>query len=97
MLVKLEEDIFGVEGGIEDDKTPHEEVGFENINCGKEIGLIPSTTDPPNLELKEVPRHLEYAFREKNSKLPLIIAPNVLEKQKEKLLDFLKKHKSAVA
>ncbi|GKC35702.1 reverse transcriptase domain-containing protein [Tanacetum coccineum] len=33
-----------------------------------------SIEEPPDLELKDLPSHLEYAFLEKNDKLPVIIA-----------------------
>ncbi|GJR37429.1 reverse transcriptase domain-containing protein [Tanacetum coccineum] len=35
-----------------------------------------SCKDPPDLELKDLPSHLEYAFLEGNDKLPIIIAKN---------------------
>ncbi|CAK7349518.1 unnamed protein product, partial [Dovyalis caffra] len=40
---------------------------FEEIDRGKEIRLKPSLEDPPNLELKTLPKHLEYAFLGKDS------------------------------
>ncbi|GJU46968.1 hypothetical protein Tco_1204234 [Tanacetum coccineum] len=33
-----------------------------------------SIEEPPELELKDLPSHLEYAFLEENDKLPVIIA-----------------------
>ncbi|GJV33837.1 reverse transcriptase domain-containing protein [Tanacetum coccineum] len=36
-----------------------------------------SIDDPPNLELKDLPPHLEYAFLEGTSKLPVIIAKDL--------------------
>ncbi|GKD25188.1 reverse transcriptase domain-containing protein [Tanacetum coccineum] len=40
-----------------------------------------SCEDPPNLELKDLPSHLEYAFLEGDDKLPVIIAKNLKDKE----------------
>ncbi|GJS85059.1 hypothetical protein Tco_0751600 [Tanacetum coccineum] len=41
--------------------------------------IEPSIDEPPEVELKELPPHLEYAFLEGDNKLPVIIAnPNYL-------------------
>ncbi|GKB48195.1 reverse transcriptase domain-containing protein [Tanacetum coccineum] len=53
--------------------------------------------DPPNLEIKDLPPHLEYAFLEGTSKLPVIIAKNLKREKKEQLLKVLKSHKRAIA
>nr|GEV60284.1 reverse transcriptase domain-containing protein [Tanacetum cinerariifolium] len=39
--------------------------------------------EPPELELKELPSHLEYAFLEDSNKLPVIIAKNLKDVEKE--------------
>ena len=70
---------------------------FEKIEQSGEKRLKPSVEDPPVLELKVLPAHLEYAFLEKDSKLPVIIASGLRADQKEKLLVALKKHKRAIA
>ncbi|GJR97007.1 reverse transcriptase domain-containing protein [Tanacetum coccineum] len=41
-----------------------------------------SCEDPPDLELKDLPSHLEYAFLEGDDKLPVIIAKNLLAEDK---------------
>ncbi|GJT38523.1 reverse transcriptase domain-containing protein [Tanacetum coccineum] len=56
-----------------------------------------SCEDPPNLELKDLPSHLEYAFLEGNDKLPVIIAKNLKDKDKTALIKVLKSHKHAIA
>ncbi|GKC29593.1 reverse transcriptase domain-containing protein [Tanacetum coccineum] len=56
-----------------------------------------SIDDPPDLELKDLPSHLEYAFLEGTSKLPIIIAKNLKREEKEQLLKVLKSHKRAIA
>ncbi|GKD55243.1 reverse transcriptase domain-containing protein [Tanacetum coccineum] len=57
--------------------------------------LTRSTT--PELELKDLPSHLEYAFLEGTDKLPIIIAKNLKEDEKVRLLKVLKSHKRAIA
>ncbi|GKB44878.1 reverse transcriptase domain-containing protein, partial [Tanacetum coccineum] len=56
-----------------------------------------SIDDPPDLELKDLPPHLEYAFLEGTSKLPIIIAKDLKREEKEQLLKVLKSHKRAIA
>ncbi|GKF87088.1 hypothetical protein Tco_0257965, partial [Tanacetum coccineum] len=40
----------------------------------KQYMIEPSVHEPPEVELKELPPHLEYAFLEDDNKLPVIIA-----------------------
>ncbi|GJU72947.1 reverse transcriptase domain-containing protein [Tanacetum coccineum] len=48
-----------------------------------------SIEEPPELELKDLPSHLEYAFLEENDKLPVIIAKGLKNVEKDALLkDF---------
>ncbi|GKD28504.1 reverse transcriptase domain-containing protein [Tanacetum coccineum] len=49
------------------------------------------------LELKDLPYHLEYAFLEGTDKLPVIIAKDLKEGKKVRLLKVLKSHKHAIA
>ncbi|GKB97936.1 hypothetical protein Tco_0984073 [Tanacetum coccineum] len=55
--------------------------------------LIP----PPELELKDLPSHLEYAYLEENNKLPVIIPKGLKDDEKDALLKVLKSHKRAIA
>ncbi|GKA36498.1 reverse transcriptase domain-containing protein [Tanacetum coccineum] len=48
-----------------------------------------SIDDPPDLELKDLPPHLEYAYLEGTSKLPVIIAKDLKREEKEQLLKIL--------
>ncbi|KAI3732773.1 hypothetical protein L1987_63981 [Smallanthus sonchifolius] len=57
----------------------------------------PSIEDPPPVELKELPSHLEYAFLDGESRLPVIIASDLTSDEKERLLEVLKQHKQAIA
>nr|GEV96517.1 hypothetical protein [Tanacetum cinerariifolium] len=50
-----------------------------------------SIEEPSELELKELPSHLEYAFLE-TDKLPVIIAKDLKDVEKEALLKVLKSH-----
>nr|GEX77240.1 hypothetical protein [Tanacetum cinerariifolium] len=43
--------------------------------------------EPPELELKELPSHLEYAFLEDSNELPIIIAKNLKDDEKEALIN----------
>nr|GEX74634.1 retrovirus-related Pol polyprotein from transposon 17.6 [Tanacetum cinerariifolium] len=52
---------------------------------------------PPELELKELPSHLEYAFLEDSNKFPVIIAKNLKVDEREALINVLKSHKRAIA
>ncbi|GKB86713.1 reverse transcriptase domain-containing protein [Tanacetum coccineum] len=64
----------------------------------KELKIVKSSIDdPPELELKDLPSHLEYAFLEGTDKLPVIIAKNLKEDEKVRLLKVLKSHKRAIA
>ncbi|GJV89872.1 reverse transcriptase domain-containing protein [Tanacetum coccineum] len=56
-----------------------------------------SIEEPPELELKDLPSHLEYAYLEENDKLPVIIAKGLKDDEKEALLKVLKSHKRAIA
>ncbi|GKE32798.1 reverse transcriptase domain-containing protein, partial [Tanacetum coccineum] len=56
-----------------------------------------SIDDPLELELKDLPSHLEYAFLEGTAKLPVIIAKDLKEDEKIRLLKVLKSHKRAIA
>ncbi|GJZ81960.1 reverse transcriptase domain-containing protein [Tanacetum coccineum] len=56
-----------------------------------------SIDDPPELELKDLPSHLEYAFLEGTDKLPVIISKELKDKEKAALLKVLKSHKRAIA
>ncbi|GJW01275.1 reverse transcriptase domain-containing protein [Tanacetum coccineum] len=56
-----------------------------------------SIDEPPEVELKDLPPHLEYAFLEGNDKLPVIIAKDLKDEEKAALIKVLKSHKRAIA
>ncbi|GJW09667.1 reverse transcriptase domain-containing protein [Tanacetum coccineum] len=56
-----------------------------------------SVDEPPEVELKDLPPHLEYAFLEDNNKLPVIIAKDLSVDEKTALIKVLKSRKQAIA
>nr|GEZ05999.1 reverse transcriptase domain-containing protein [Tanacetum cinerariifolium] len=56
-----------------------------------------SIDEPPMVELKDLPPHLEYAFLEGDDKLPIIIAKDLKDEEKTTLIKVLKSHKQALA
>nr|GFB75452.1 reverse transcriptase domain-containing protein [Tanacetum cinerariifolium] len=53
--------------------------------------------EPPEVELKDLPHHLENAFLEGDNKLPVIIAKELRIEEKAALIKVLKSHKRAIA
>nr|GEU75568.1 reverse transcriptase domain-containing protein [Tanacetum cinerariifolium] len=56
-----------------------------------------SDDEPPEVELKEVPPHLEYAFLGENNKWLVIIAKDLSVNEKSALINVLKSRKKAIA
>nr|GEY41279.1 reverse transcriptase domain-containing protein [Tanacetum cinerariifolium] len=52
-----------------------------------------SVDEPPEVELKDLPPHLEYAFLEGDNKLPIIIAKELGDEEKSALIKVLKSYK----
>ncbi|GJW10270.1 hypothetical protein Tco_1576097 [Tanacetum coccineum] len=71
---------------------PLEEQKFEELKT-----VEPSSDELPELELKDLPPHLEYAFLEGTDKLPVIIAKDLKDEDKTALLKVLRSHKHAIA
>nr|GFA36728.1 reverse transcriptase domain-containing protein [Tanacetum cinerariifolium] len=53
--------------------------------------------EPPDVELKDLPPHLEYAFLEGDDKFPVIITKDLSVEEKTALITVLKSHKRAIA
>nr|GEW85562.1 reverse transcriptase domain-containing protein [Tanacetum cinerariifolium] len=68
-----------------------------DLKLAEEIKAKSSVEEPPELELKELPSHLEYAFLEETNKLPIIIAKDLKDAKKEALIKVLKSHKWAIS
>nr|GEZ73795.1 reverse transcriptase domain-containing protein [Tanacetum cinerariifolium] len=56
-----------------------------------------SNDEPPEVELKELPPHLEYAFLGENEKWSVIIAKDLNVNEKTALINVLKSRKKAIA
>ncbi|GKF19495.1 reverse transcriptase domain-containing protein, partial [Tanacetum coccineum] len=56
-----------------------------------------SIDEPPVVELKDLPPHLEYAFLEDNNNFPVIIAKDLIVDEKIALIKVLKSRKQAIA
>ncbi|GJY95961.1 reverse transcriptase domain-containing protein [Tanacetum coccineum] len=69
----------------------------------KELKVCETKTDkysidePPDVELKDLLPHLEYAFLEGDNKLPVIIAKDLSVEEKAALIKVLMSHKRAIA
>nr|GFC00199.1 reverse transcriptase domain-containing protein [Tanacetum cinerariifolium]GFC14226.1 reverse transcriptase domain-containing protein [Tanacetum cinerariifolium] len=71
---------------------------FTNELKACEAKTIKSFVDePPEVELKDLPPHLEYTFLKGDNKLPVIIAKELVEEEKAALIKVLKSHKRAIA
>ncbi|GKF49384.1 hypothetical protein Tco_0142635 [Tanacetum coccineum] len=73
-------DIRLLEKLLNDDPSsplPQKELNFEELKMIKS-----SIDDPPELELKDLPSHLEYAFLEGTDKLLVIISKELKDEEK---------------
>ncbi|GJZ36026.1 reverse transcriptase domain-containing protein, partial [Tanacetum coccineum] len=78
-------------------KYPYSPLHSKDLKC-EELKSVKSSVDEPlKLELKDLPSHLEYAFLEGTNKLPVIIAKNLKDEEKERLIKVLNSHKQAIA
>ncbi|GKC65056.1 reverse transcriptase domain-containing protein [Tanacetum coccineum] len=89
------EDLLTLERLLNSDPSstlPLEEQKFEELKT-----VEPSSDELPELELKDLPPHLEYAFLEGTDKLPVIIAKDFKDEDKTALLKVLRSHKRVIA
>ncbi|GJY36603.1 reverse transcriptase domain-containing protein [Tanacetum coccineum] len=77
---------------LEDDPTLPEELKVCEAKTDKS-----SIDEPPGVELKDLPPHLEYAFLEGDEKFPVIIAKDLSIEEKAALIKVLKSRKRAIA
>nr|GEV87388.1 reverse transcriptase domain-containing protein [Tanacetum cinerariifolium] len=87
-------DILYLEKFLNDDPSQLPLMDLKQAEETKEKSLIEK---PLELELKELLSHLEYAFLEESYKLPVIIAKDFKDVEKEALKKVLKSHKRAIA
>ncbi|GJY79412.1 reverse transcriptase domain-containing protein [Tanacetum coccineum] len=98
-----EGDILLLESFLNDDPSPPPNQGNYLPEIRKEQKVCEAKTDkssidePPEVKLKDLPPHLEYAFLEGDNKLPMIIAKDLSVKEKAALIKVLKSHKRAIA
>nr|GEY31932.1 DNA-directed DNA polymerase [Tanacetum cinerariifolium] len=96
IFLDLEGDIRILEKLLNNDPSlsplPSKELNVEEIKTVKY-----SIDKPPELELKDLPSHLEYAYLEGTDKLPVTIAKGLKDNEKEAILKVLKSHKRAIA
>ncbi|GJU12214.1 reverse transcriptase domain-containing protein [Tanacetum coccineum] len=78
-------------------KDPYSPLPPKDLKCEELKSVKSSVDEPPELELKDLPSHLEYAFLEGTNKLLIIIAKNLKDEEKERLIKVLKSHKQAIA
>nr|GEX65716.1 DNA-directed DNA polymerase [Tanacetum cinerariifolium] len=89
-----EEDIPFLEKLLNEDPFQLPPMDLKLVEESKEKS---SVEEPPKLELKELPSHLEYAFLEDSNKLPVIIAKNLKVDEREAILNVFKSHKRAIS
>ncbi|GKC36330.1 reverse transcriptase domain-containing protein [Tanacetum coccineum] len=99
-----EGDILLLEAFLNDDPSlPPPTQGNYLPEIRKELKICEAKNDkssidePPEVELKDLPPHLEYAFLEGDDKLPVIIAKDLSVEEKAALIKVLKSHKRAIA
>ncbi|GJU56509.1 reverse transcriptase domain-containing protein [Tanacetum coccineum] len=99
-----EGDIHLLEAFLNDDPSlPPPTQGNYLLEIRKELKVCEAKNDkssidkPPEVELKDLPPHLEYAFLEGDDKLPIIIAKDMSIEEKATLIKVLKSHKRAIA
>nr|GEY78458.1 reverse transcriptase domain-containing protein [Tanacetum cinerariifolium] len=73
------------------------QLSLMDLKQGEVVKAKSSIEEPSEVELKDLPSHLEYAYLEGVDKLPVIIAKYLKDNEKEALLKVLKSHKWAIA
>nr|GEU43758.1 reverse transcriptase domain-containing protein [Tanacetum cinerariifolium] len=68
-----------------------------DLKQGEVVKEKSSIEEPSELELKDLPSYLKYAYLEGVDKLPVIIAKDLKDDEKEAPLKVLKSHKRAIA
>ncbi|GKF09972.1 hypothetical protein Tco_0044196, partial [Tanacetum coccineum] len=85
-----EGDILLLESFLNDDPSPPPNQGNYLPKIQKELKVCEAKTDkssidePPDVEFKDLPPHLEYAFLEGDNKLPIIIAKDLSIEEKSR-------------
>ncbi|GKF28659.1 hypothetical protein Tco_0095001, partial [Tanacetum coccineum] len=96
-------EILILEALLNSDPSPPPNQGNYLPENRKELQICEAKTakssidKPSEVELKDLPPHLEYAFLEDNNKLPVIIAKDLSIDKKAALIKVLKSQKRAIA
>nr|GEX11054.1 reverse transcriptase domain-containing protein [Tanacetum cinerariifolium] len=101
--LKIDESYYDSEGDIllleeflnDDPSSPP--LPPQELKVVKPTNKKSSIDEPPMVELKDLPPHIEYAFLEGDDKLPVIIAKDLKDEEKTALIKVLKSHKQALA
>nr|GEX62345.1 reverse transcriptase domain-containing protein [Tanacetum cinerariifolium] len=97
-----EGDILLLESFLNDDPSPPPNQGNYLPEVRKELKIYEAKSDkssidePPEVELKYLPPHLEYAFLEGGDKFSVIITKDLSVEEKTALRTVLKSHKRAI-
>nr|GEV35752.1 reverse transcriptase domain-containing protein [Tanacetum cinerariifolium] len=102
--LELQGDILILEAFLNDDPSlpPPNQINYmpevrKELKICEAKSYKSSVDEPPVVELKDLPPHLEYAFLEGDDKLPVIIAKDLSVEEKTALINVLKSHKRAIA
>nr|GEW41178.1 reverse transcriptase domain-containing protein [Tanacetum cinerariifolium] len=92
----LEGDILSLKAILNSDPSPplpnHEQsvpLFKEELKACEAQTIKSSIDEPPEVELKDIPPHLEYLFLEGDNKLPVIIAKALRDEEKSALIKIL--------
>ncbi|XP_038896420.1 uncharacterized protein LOC120084686 [Benincasa hispida] len=72
-------EVLALEGTLKESEMP-------SLSKQQTKPMRPSLEQPPELELKQLPRHLKYAFLGTNNTLPVIISVNLTKPNEDSLL-----------
>nr|GEV80788.1 DNA-directed DNA polymerase [Tanacetum cinerariifolium] len=99
---KIEDSYYDVEGGIllleeflnDDPSSPP--FPPQELKVVEPTNEKSSIDEPPVVEFKDLPLHLEYEFLEGDDKLPVIISKDLKDEEKTAAIKVLKSHKQAL-
>ncbi|GJY59817.1 hypothetical protein Tco_0459709 [Tanacetum coccineum] len=85
---------------VDVEKIPKQEEevddSFEELPSEEKLRINTSIQEvPADLEMEPLPKHLEYAYLEKDSHLPVVISTMLKSDVKKRLVSILKNHKEA--
>ncbi|GKF27554.1 hypothetical protein Tco_0093896, partial [Tanacetum coccineum] len=98
-----EGDILILEALLNSDPSQPPNQGNYLREIKKELKICEAKTaktlidEPPEVELNDLPPHLEYAFLEDNNKFPVIIEKDLSVDEKTALIKVLKSRKQSIA